>query len=161
MSKKRQDAWRQDEDALLADIILSHIQAGKTQLEAFKKAGARLSRTPAACGYRWNASLRQQYIAEIDTARQIKSSQRTSESPPSFKIEEKSLEQAIQFLKQLKNHSGQQLDEDERQELIRLREQNKQLQRQLDYYMSAFKEMSNLSNWAMKQAKEMTLSSEK
>lgn len=69
MRKQRQDGWTKEEDVLLTETVLRHIQTGKTQLEAFKQAAEALSRTPAACGYRWNATIRQQHLDAIDLAR--------------------------------------------------------------------------------------------
>ena len=57
MSITRQDAWTQDEDLLLAEVVLRHIREGGTQLQAFEEVGKRLSRTAAACGFRWNSSI--------------------------------------------------------------------------------------------------------
>lgn len=51
--------WHQEEDQLLKDTVLQSIQNGGTQLEAFAEVGKKLDRTPGACGFRWNAVLRQ------------------------------------------------------------------------------------------------------
>jgi len=69
MSPTRQDAWTQDEDLLLAEIVLRHIREGGTQLQAFEETGARLSRTAAACGFRWNSYVRKQYKSGIEVAK--------------------------------------------------------------------------------------------
>ena len=37
MSTTRQDAWTQDEDLLLAEVVLRYIREGGTQLQALKK----------------------------------------------------------------------------------------------------------------------------
>ncbi len=56
MATTRQDAWTDDEDLLLAEVVLRHIRRRlETQLSAFKEVGRHLSRTPAACGFRWNS----------------------------------------------------------------------------------------------------------
>ncbi len=47
MATTRQDAWTDDEDLLLAEVVLRHIREGGTQLSAFKEVGRHLSRTPA------------------------------------------------------------------------------------------------------------------
>ena len=65
----RQDAWNQDEDLLLAEVVLRHIREGSTQLSAFEEVGDSLSRTPAACGFRWNSSIRKQYESAIQLAK--------------------------------------------------------------------------------------------
>src|SRR3954463_16589268 len=69
MSTTRQDAWTQDEDLLLAEVVLRHIREGGTQLQAFEEVGKRLSRTAAACGFRWNSSIRKQYKSGIEVAK--------------------------------------------------------------------------------------------
>ncbi len=65
MTGGRQDGWSPDEDTLLAEVILRHIREGSTQLKAFEEVGNLLSRTAAACGFRWNSAVRKQYQDEI------------------------------------------------------------------------------------------------
>lgn len=62
----RQDIWSQEGDLLLAEVVLRHIQKGGTQLQAFEEVGKLLSRTPGACGFRWNSFLRKRYKKEIE-----------------------------------------------------------------------------------------------
>ncbi|WP_160720184.1 RsfA family transcriptional regulator [Bacillus sp. USDA818B3_A] len=69
MSPTRQDAWSQDEDLLLAEVVLRHIREGGTQLQAFEEVGKQLSRTSAACGFRWNSYVRKQYKTGIELAK--------------------------------------------------------------------------------------------
>ncbi|NMD71981.1 RsfA family transcriptional regulator [Bacillus sp. DNRA2] len=69
MPTTRQDAWTQDEDLLLAEVILRHIRDGGTQLQAFEEVGRQLSRTAAACGFRWNSCVRKQYKTGIELAK--------------------------------------------------------------------------------------------
>jgi len=69
MSPTRQDAWSQDEDLLLAEVVLRHIREGGTQLQAFEEVGKQLSRTSAACGFRWNSYVRKQYKSRIEHAK--------------------------------------------------------------------------------------------
>ncbi|WP_316568417.1 RsfA family transcriptional regulator [Neobacillus sp. YIM B06451] len=69
MPSTRQDAWTPDEDLLLAEVILRNIREGGTQLQAFEEVGRQLSRTPAACGFRWNSHVRKQYKAGIEHAK--------------------------------------------------------------------------------------------
>ena len=71
MATTRQDAWTDDEDLLLAEVVLRHIREGGTQLSAFK-VGRHLSRTPAACGFRWNSYVRKQYKERIEEAKQLR-----------------------------------------------------------------------------------------
>ena len=69
MSTIRQDAWSQDEDLLLAEVVLRYIREGGTQLAAFEEVGKKLSRTSAACGFRWNSYVRKQYKSGIELAK--------------------------------------------------------------------------------------------
>jgi prespore-specific regulator len=69
MSPTRQDAWSQDEDLLLAEVVLRHIREGGTQLQAFVEVGKQLTRTSAACGFRWNSYVRKQYKSGIELAK--------------------------------------------------------------------------------------------
>lgn len=69
MSANRQDAWTNDEDLILAEVVLRHIREGSTQLAAFEEVGERLSRTAAACGFRWNSAIRKKYEAAIALAK--------------------------------------------------------------------------------------------
>ncbi|MDQ0217187.1 RsfA family transcriptional regulator [Peribacillus cavernae] len=69
MSIARQDAWTQDEDLLLAELVLRYIREGSTQLKAFEEVGRQLSRTAAACGFRWNSCVRKQYQSGIEVAK--------------------------------------------------------------------------------------------
>ncbi len=69
MSIARQDAWTQDEDVLLAEVVLRHIREGSTQLNSFEEVGKNLSRTAAACGFRWNSHVRKQYKSGIELAK--------------------------------------------------------------------------------------------
>lgn len=67
--KLRQDAWSSEDDLLLAETVLRHIREGNTQLRAFDEVGDELNRTSAACGFRWNAVVRNQYNEAIKLAK--------------------------------------------------------------------------------------------
>lgn len=83
MTTTRQDAWTQDEDLLLAEVVLRSIREGGTQLQAFEEVGKKLSRTAAACGFRWNSTIRKQYKTGIELAKkQRKEIKKSSESEP-------------------------------------------------------------------------------
>ncbi|HHY74513.1 MAG TPA: RsfA family transcriptional regulator [Bacillus bacterium] len=81
MTTLRQDAWTQDEDLLLAEVVLRHIRDGSTQLAAFDEVGQRLSRTAAACGFRWNSAIRKQYKSAIEIAKKQRKGEKVVESP--------------------------------------------------------------------------------
>ncbi len=76
----RQDAWSKDEDVLLAEVVLRHIRESSTQLAAFEEVGKTLSRTPAACGFRWNSLIRKQYEAAITLAKKQRKEQKKNQS---------------------------------------------------------------------------------
>lgn len=84
MPLTRQDAWTQDEDLMLAEVVLRHIREGGTQLRAFEEVGRNLSRTAAACGFRWNSYVRKQYKSGIELAKkqrkELKKQAKISES---------------------------------------------------------------------------------
>src|SRR6476620_5825972 len=80
MSLTRQDAWTQDEDLLLAEVVLRHIREGSTQLRAFEEVGRQLSRTSAACGFRWNSFVRKQYTSGIEHAKKQRKENKIMES---------------------------------------------------------------------------------
>ncbi|WP_158735462.1 RsfA family transcriptional regulator [Alteribacillus sp. YIM 98480] len=83
----RQDAWSADEDIMLAEIVLRHVREGSTQLAAFQEAGEKLSRTAAACGFRWNACIRKKYEAAIELARKHKGNTEKTFASPEKEIE--------------------------------------------------------------------------
>ncbi|KAA0546149.1 RsfA family transcriptional regulator [Bacillus sp. BGMRC 2118] len=67
--KTRQDAWSEENDLLLAETVLRHVREGSTQLNAFEEVGDKLNRTASACGFRWNAVVRDQYEKALDLAK--------------------------------------------------------------------------------------------
>lgn len=74
--KVRQDAWSHEDDLLLAETVLRHIREGSTQLKAFDEVGDQLNRTSAACGFRWNAEIRNKYIEAIELAKKQRKEQK-------------------------------------------------------------------------------------
>ncbi|MDQ0896317.1 MULTISPECIES: hypothetical protein [unclassified Paenibacillus] len=71
--KKREDAWNDNHDAILAEIVINHIKTGSTQLLAFEETGEKINRTAAACGFRWNKELRKKYENKILEAKAYRS----------------------------------------------------------------------------------------
>lgn len=71
----RQDAWSNEEDLLLTEVVLRQIREGGTQLSAFKEVGQLLSRTSAACGFRWNSHVRKIQEKYIEEAKKYRKSQ--------------------------------------------------------------------------------------
>ncbi|WP_054711421.1 RsfA family transcriptional regulator [Bacillus sp. JCM 19041] len=82
--KIRQDAWSHEDDVLLAETVLNHIKEGSTQLKAFDEVGDALNRTSAACGFRWNAVVRQKHLSNIDQAKRERKERKRELSPSYF-----------------------------------------------------------------------------
>lgn len=151
MPTNRQDAWSRDEDLLLAEVVLRHIREGGTQLQAFEEVGKQLSRTAAACGFRWNSYVRKQYKSGIELAKkQRKELKKQSqgpdaeenafvqeEAPPASNLkQDKSLtfEEVIAFLQGLYNEIEQtNVNEDE---LQRYKSKVQELEKKV-YYLAA------------------------
>ena len=74
MNGSRQDAWTSEEDHILANTVLRYIREGGTQLDAFKEVALQLKRTPAACGFRWNANIRKIYEDKVEQAKRSRKS---------------------------------------------------------------------------------------
>ncbi|WP_214484497.1 RsfA family transcriptional regulator [Bacillus sp. SM2101] len=137
----RQDSWNEEEDLLLAEVVLSCIKNGKTQLNAFEEVGAKLSRTAAACGFRWNSYVRKQYKAEIETAKQHRKENRKLSKQASLNdiklkdIEHENekvdinLQKIIEFLKNLQ--STQRTGNDLNHENEQLKKKVKELEKSL------------------------------
>lgn len=100
MPTNRQDAWSNDEDLLLAEVVLRHIREGGTQLQAFEEVGKQLSRTAAACGFRWNSYVRKQYKSGIELAKKQRKELRkqTQSSVESREIEGEQPTEAFQHV---------------------------------------------------------------
>jgi|SRR5690625_609082 len=155
MRKLRQDGWTKDDDILLAEIVLSHIRNGKTQLDAFKLAGEKLARTPAACGFRWNATIRHQYEDAIYLAKNARKQQSNYNEVENDEVtydQEKSIDSAITLLRGIKKQVNLQGDNVDEKNLIKqLRDENKILQEEIERYREAWKEMENLWEWIAKE----------
>lgn len=154
MNSPRQDAWTKDEDMMLAETVLRYIREGKTQLEAFKEVANKLSRTSAACGFRWNATIRKQYQSAIQLAKEERKdkSKYTSwkDEGPLDPLENESIDKAILILKQMKLKADQKMTEfdQELQDTIKqLKAENERLQKMLLRYDHAWEEMGNLWKW--------------
>ncbi|MFC7061310.1 RsfA family transcriptional regulator [Halobacillus seohaensis] len=147
MDAPRQDAWKREEDELLADKVLQHIREGHTQLEAFQEVARQLNRTPAACGFRWNATVRKNYQKDIREAKQERTTHRSTLATTNLeKNSSISLDDAILFLKEMKQHSH--IDQQELQtKLYQLSEENIQLKSQIKQWEEAWSEINKLTNW--------------
>lgn len=169
MTAKRQDAWTPEDDMILAEVTLRHIREGGTQLSAFEEVAERLGRTPAACGFRWNSTVRKQYESAIQVAkaqRQKRSRERiraqsvlhqplyTQEQIPSTLEDDSSysLDHIIRFLRQHKNEVQElkrqrkqlekELEEKER-DCRRLERENYEMRMQLDHVEHDYKSIND------------------
>lgn len=147
MSVLRQDAWTQDEDLILAELVLRHIREGSTQLNAFEEVGKRLSRTPAACGFRWNSFVRKQYDSGIELAKkQRKESKKIQLKGKSIStiveevqqekadhVNQIKLDEVIAYLVAFEKSTNNKSLEDERlrKELAIAREENEELKKEV------------------------------
>ncbi|MFC0558714.1 RsfA family transcriptional regulator [Halalkalibacter alkalisediminis] len=158
MTTIRQDAWSTDEDLILAEVVLRHIREGSTQLSAFEEVGERLSRTSAACGFRWNSAIRKKYESAIALAKKQRSkgkkaqldtvewseeiSEEVIESVPELaKVEEPPMESVpipnstltmdtvLAFLEEYHENTKKQVSEEE---VDQLRSENIQLRKELE-----------------------------
>lgn len=69
MSNKRIDTWTDQDDTYLAETVLKYVRHGKTQIQAFEDIAEELDRSAAACGFRWNAVVRHNYVNALRLAR--------------------------------------------------------------------------------------------
>ncbi|WP_227935714.1 RsfA family transcriptional regulator [Alkalihalobacillus deserti] len=158
MTTIRQDAWSTDEDLILAEVVLRHIREGSTQLSAFEEVGERLSRTSAACGFRWNSAIRKKYESAIALAKKQRSKGKKSQLEAVEWSEENSeelvdsvpavaevketlvektpmlnqpltMETVLSFLEEYHENTKKQVPEEE---IEQLRNENIQLQRELE-----------------------------
>lgn len=66
---KRTDSWSLEDDRILATTIIESVSKGLTQGKGFEEAADRLTRSSAACGFRWNSVVRKQYENELNEAK--------------------------------------------------------------------------------------------
>ncbi|WP_085992484.1 RsfA family transcriptional regulator [Oceanobacillus senegalensis] len=153
MNETRQDAWTKDEDIILAETVLRYIREGKTQLEAFREVAAQLSRTPAACGFRWNATIRKQYQDAIELAKEERKQGARKDVWKLVKTdyeEKDTIESAITLLEKMKSQFKKEnsLTKEEHNKIVaKLEQENKQLKESLQHYENAWEEMRKLWEW--------------
>jgi prespore-specific regulator len=162
----RQDAWTQEEDTILAQVTLKHIREGSTQLVAFEEVGEKLSRTPAACGFRWNSLIRKQYEGSIAEAKQVRKDRNKRKgkqnasfpektaaiSSPDIKLKHRSgkrlsIDDVIVFLQQLQmeNPLTENLESENKTLLLKIQEikkENVNLKKKLEKVMKEFDSVS-------------------
>lgn len=152
MNETRQDAWSKEEDLILAETVLSYIKEGKTQMEAFRDVASKLSRTAAACGFRWNATIRKEYQEQIEQAKEErkkgvkKELQLNTDQNPT----KSSIESAIVLLEKMKDNLNGQNYEPTDLLVQKLKEENERLKQQLERYEQTVEEMMELWSWREK-----------
>lgn len=148
MRVNRQDAWTKEEDLLLANTVIDYIKKGYTQLESFKHVAEQLNRTPAACGFRWNATIRKRYTDEIEAAKEAR--KKVEIEVPELDVQDdklssiKSVDQAIKWLEQLKQDTKNQLLNNQDQVLTSYIDENKKLKEELANYQLLIKKIKSL-----------------
>ncbi|SHE70626.1 transcription factor, RsfA family [Seinonella peptonophila] len=90
--------WKDQEDALLKKVVLDSIRNGQTQLAAFAEVGNKIGRTAGACGFRWNAVLRQE---DPESYREAKRHRVYNKLKEKRAVSVHSLAQTIQALRQI------------------------------------------------------------
>ncbi|MGM8364234.1 RsfA family transcriptional regulator [Virgibacillus sp. W0181] len=161
MNSTRQDAWTKEEDLVLAEIALRYIREGKTQLEAFKEVAGRLSRTPAACGFRWNAAIRKQYEDAILNAKEERKHGKkkglNASRDGNIDEETHTIDSAISLLEKMKGNytlENKSLLHSREDTVTLLKQENERLTKQLTRYHEAWKEMTNLWEWVQSKNEE-------
>ncbi|MFD2925414.1 RsfA family transcriptional regulator [Halobacillus naozhouensis] len=151
MDAPRQDAWKGEEDVLLAQTVLRYIRDGRTQLEAFQEVAEQLKRTPAACGFRWNATVRKDYQKDIREAKQNRKSRSVLAQTALQRETPISFDDAISFLKEMKTSQHSSHDHEQLQSrLHQLNEDNVKLKDQLKELEEAWSEMEKFVTYVKK-----------
>lgn len=69
MTKLRRDAWTEEEDLILVDMVLNSIRTGEKRQHIWEKASNMFGRTEPACAFRWNGFLSKKYESAIEQAK--------------------------------------------------------------------------------------------
>lgn len=163
MTTTRQDAWTKDEDVLLAEVVLRHIREGGTQLQAFEEVGKKLTRTPAACGFRWNSLVRKQYKTGIELAKKQRKELKKQKNSY-FKNDPNSVQQNQQeensespirkimiYLEQLESEWNQQENNSRLYKRVNeLEMENQSLKKERDHWLTEYKTLLGVMEKARK-----------
>src|SRR5699024_8189832 len=147
-----------EEDMKLAEIVLQHIRNGKTQLEAFKQAGEKLSRSSAACGFRWNATIRKHHSEAVELAKSQRKQHNVEETKMENVKEEKTIESVIFLLEKFRDQTSfdKRYNSQHMEKVIeRLKKENKFLKQKVNRYEEAWREMGKLWDWIDKGEQKM------
>lgn len=149
MRANRQDAWTKEEDQLLAKTVIDYIKKGHTQLESFKHVADQLNRTPAACGFRWNATIRKRYTSAIEEAKQSRKLYQYDQMHEQSEYlqpnhSRSTLDQAIHWLEKLKNESENDSERMDHKLSRRMIEENERLSQELAVYQTLINNIKKL-----------------
>lgn len=64
--------WTEEDDIILAEAVLRHVREGSTMIAGFEESGTKLNRSCAACGFRWNAVVRHNYVNALALAKKVR-----------------------------------------------------------------------------------------
>jgi hypothetical protein len=62
-------SWGEEDDLVLAEVVLKHMREGKSLKSAYEIAGEKLNRSSSACGQRWNSFTKLKYQTAIQIAK--------------------------------------------------------------------------------------------
>lgn len=148
MSKSRQNSWTEKEDALLAETVIRHIKEGSTQIKAFEELGPTLSRTSAACAYRWNSVVRKQYVEDVEKAKKERKVGNADEEKevtqthiPKEKLNLSVVIDYLQLLEKVDTEEFQSLLEKEKQEKEKANEELRNLQKEFEQLQSEYQSL--------------------
>lgn len=130
MKTLRQDSWTKENDELLAATVMRYISEGKTQLKAFEEVAEQISRTPAACGYRWNATIRKDYAEEIKQLKKQRNDETEILNPQAIVKEHITLPIVIEYLTNLEEGENVSAVKQLKEELQRERKEKEKIQEQ-------------------------------
>lgn len=118
----------------------------RTQLEAFKEVAEKLSRTSAACGFRWNAKIRKQCQDQVQAAKdKRKAGLKQRIAYPAIETSSiQSIDAAIQLLEKMRKDIPQQDDFVKREEVDKILKENKELKKQMEKYEMVWGKINQL-----------------
>lgn len=146
----RMPSWSNDEDEVLAHIVLSFIKEGKPRYEAYELAAEELMRSPMSCRTRWEKSLKQQYEIKSKVSNRVEK----QKNPQGDTLAEEMIKMIQRYaeLEAENNHLKKEKSALKR-ENYEIKKQFKELRIQHDYY----EEVSDLMNRVMENSRKMVV----
>lgn len=141
--------WNSEEDQLLRERVLDCITNGGTQLQAFEEVGKKVGRTSGACGFRWNAVLRQKDPLSYTDAKK-KRVYKELQKRKGFQLD--SMAQVVFSLKRI-GKQCRTLREDVQALQNKIHQKNSYYNQLLDEHQKLSKESSSFE-WYQKEVKE-------